>query len=643
MATGQPKYILTERIAQGGMAEIHLGKSVGLDGFARVCAFKRILPHFAQDSEFVEMFRNEAQVAKQLQNKNIVQVFDFVSDGSSYMLVMEFVDGQDLRAVLSAAEQKKNRIPIEIACYIAMETLAGLSYAHSAVDVSGKSMGIIHRDVSPQNILVSYDGDVKITDFGIAKAENQASNTRVGVLKGKFRYMSPEQASGYNIDTRTDLFAVGIILFEMLTMTRLFKGEDLAVLEAVRACQIRPPSQVNNSGVPPDLDAIVMRLLARDPLQRYQTGREAVRDLSRFLYKFRPDFFVGEMSDFMQNIFSEKLEAARERLRSTLALPVGSFDTALRSQNSYGQRNEMSDSAQVVDLSNNMTNARNQLKNSGGSIRSGSAFALGNSGRKKELELEENTASLEINKSSMPHTRSQFIGAPNQRSQAGSIPAVRGRSAAIPSRIEMPPSVPFEPPVRRNQKSLGYVLPVIVIVVVAALWFGIMFQLKNKTAEVSQVVTITSSPGDIKVLATLDGQILNKGKPLSMPLQLNLTSGKHIVDLSRPGLSTQRVEFNIGAIGAQTSQHVVFSKDPAVPTAQLRILSEPAGAQISLADGWDGGLTPYVFKYIPVGVAQRFKVTHPKCRAGSFEEIIPSSEAGRIRHRKLELRDCKTK
>lgn len=214
MATGQPKYILTERIAQGGMAEIHLGKSVGLDGFARVCAFKRILPHFAQDNEFVEMFRNEAQVAKQLQNKNIVQVFDFVSDGSSYMLVMEFVDGQDLRALLSGAEQKRKRIPIEIACYAAMETLSGLSYAHSAVDVSGKSMGIIHRDVSPQNILISYDGDVKITDFGIAKAENQSSNTRVGVLKGKFRYMSPEQASGYNIDARTDLFAVGIILLK---------------------------------------------------------------------------------------------------------------------------------------------------------------------------------------------------------------------------------------------------------------------------------------------------------------------------------------------------------------------------------------------------------------------------------------------
>jgi len=634
MATGQPKYILTERIAQGGMAEIHLGKSVGLDGFARVCAFKRILPHFAQDNEFVEMFRNEAQVAKQLQNKNIVQVFDFVSDGSSYMLVMEFVDGQDLRALLSGAEQKRKRIPIEIACYAAMETLSGLSYAHSAVDVSGKSMGIIHRDVSPQNILISYDGDVKITDFGIAKAENQSSNTRVGVLKGKFRYMSPEQASGYNIDARTDLFAVGIILFEMLTMTRLFKGEDLAVLEAVRACQIRPPSQVNNSGVPPELDAIVMRLLARDPLQRYQTGREAVRDLSRFLYKYRPDFFVGEMSDFMQDVFSEKLEAARERLRSTLALPVGSFDTALRNQGTVGQRKELGDSVQVVDLSSNVSNARNQLKNSGGSIRSGSAFALGQSGRRNELELDENTSALELKQSSLPHTRNQSIS-------TGA--AARSRTAATVSKVEMPPSGYFESPTRRKQSQTNYLLPMVVIVILALVWFMFMLFMRSKPSDAQQLFTITSSPGDLRVLATVNGQVLNKGKPLSMPLQMNLNVGKHTIELRRPGLTPRRLEVNIGSAGLKTSEHVIFERDKSVPTAQLRIFSEPPGAQITQADGLDSGMTPYVFRLVPVGVPQRFRVTHPNCRAGSFEEVIPSSEAGRLRVRKLELRDCKSK
>ncbi|MFZ9520559.1 MAG: serine/threonine protein kinase [Silvanigrellaceae bacterium] len=632
MATSQPKYILTERIAQGGMAEIHLGKSVGLDGFARVCAFKRILPHFAQDNEFVEMFRNEAQVAKQLQNKNIVQVFDFVSDGSSYMLVMEFVDGQDLRALLAGAEQKRKRIPIEMACYIAMETLSGLSYAHSAVDVSGKSMGIIHRDVSPQNVLLSYEGDVKITDFGIAKAENQASNTRVGVLKGKFRYMSPEQASGYNIDARSDLFAVGIILFEMLTMTRLFKGEDLAVLEAVRACQIRPPSQVNNSGVPPELDAIVMRLLSRDPLQRYQTGREAVRDLSRFLYKYRPDFFVGELADFMQDVFSEKLEAARERLRSTLALPTGSFDTSLRSQGSFGQRPAMSESAQVVDLSNNMTNARDQLKNAGGSIRSGSAFALGQSARKNELVLDENTASLEISQLNKTQTRQGN----------SSIKINRNRTAATMSKIEMPPSIYFEPNSRQASKSGSLLMPFVALLVAVAALFVALLYLRNRNVGTQFVLSVTGSPADVKVAVEIDGQPFNKGKPLSLPLQIPVGPGLRVLELKRPGLMTKRLEFKVGSPTSKLSEHVVFERDPAVPTAQLKIITDPPGAQITHTGGWDSGTSPFIFRLVPVGSPQRFRVVHPNCRPGTFEEVMSSADANRTRIRKLELRDCKS-
>ena len=323
--SGQPKYILTERIAQGGMAEIHLGKSVGLDGFARVCAFKRILAHYSQDNEFIQMFRNEAMVAKQLQNKNIVQVFDFVGDGQSHMLVMEFVDGQDLRSVLMVAEQSKKRVPVELACYICIEALSGLHYAHSAVDVNGVGMGIIHRDVSPQNVLLSYEGDVKITDFGIAKAQNQTSTTRAGVLKGKFRYMSPEQAKGENIDARSDIFALGVILYEMLTMQRLFKGEDMAVLEAVRQCKIKSPSAAGATHVPPELDAIVLKLLSGELDKRYQNGKEAIKDLSKFLYKFRPDFFAGELSEYMHVLFADKITSARERLRSTLALPVGAM------------------------------------------------------------------------------------------------------------------------------------------------------------------------------------------------------------------------------------------------------------------------------------------------------------------------------
>lgn len=320
-----PKYILTERVAIGGMAEIHLGKSVGSDGFARICAFKKILPHHASDNEFIQMFRNEAELAKQLLNKNIVQVYDFVAEGDSFMLVMEYVDGQDLRSVLHTAEQSKRRIPIALACYVVIEALGGLGYAHGLADLSGRSLGIIHRDVSPQNILISYEGDVKITDFGIAKAQTHVSNTRAGVLKGKFSYMSPEQAAGNEIDSRSDLFAAGIVLYEMLTMTRLFKGEDLAVLAAVKQCKVKPPNQVKGVQIPQELENCVMRLLERDPERRYQTAKDAIRDISKFLYGYRPDFFAGELAEFMQTLFREKIETSKARMRSTLALPFGNL------------------------------------------------------------------------------------------------------------------------------------------------------------------------------------------------------------------------------------------------------------------------------------------------------------------------------
>lgn len=629
MAQTQAKYILTERIAQGGMAEIHLGKLVGIDGFARACAFKRILPHYAQDREFVEMFRNEANVAKQLQNKNIVQVYDFVTDGNSYMLVMEFVDGQDLRGVLAAAEQQKKRIPIELACYIAMEILAGLSYAHSAVDVTGKSMGIIHRDVSPQNILLSYEGDVKLTDFGIAKAENQMSHTRVGVLKGKFRYMSPEQASGYNIDARSDIFAVGIILYEMLTMARLFKGEDLAVLEAVRNCQIKPPSQVNNNGIPQDLDAIVMKLLSKDPLQRYQSGREAVRDLSRFLYKFRPDFFIGELSDYMHNLFNEKLEAARERLRSTLALPVGNFDTMTKSNNVFGDKIDSTGSSRVIDLSASMPNTRNQMRTAGGtSVRVGQAVALGQTARAQDLDARD-VASLDVN-------RRLENGSPRR----GRSLSLQRSNTAVSSSIQsgVPPSVYFEQGRQRKNSSLA--LPLAALFFLVAAFFVGLYMLKNRSVGLQSTFVLSVEPENIRMLVELNGKPLGKGRPMSFPLQLSLPHGQHIISLARPGLKTKQIEVKTNPAGGTIQEQMVLERDAATPSAQLRIITVPAGALVTNLEGWDSGNTPYLFKFLPVDQKLRFRLQHPKCKTGIFEETLTREEANKLSVRKLELREC---
>lgn len=632
MAQSQPKYILTERIAQGGMAEIHLGKLVGSDGFARACAFKRILPHYAQDNEFIEMFRNEANVAKQLQSKNIVQVFDFVSDGSSYMLVMEFVDGQDLRGVLAAAEQKGSRIPIELACYIAMETLSGLSYAHSAVDVTGKSMGIIHRDVSPQNILLSYDGDIKLTDFGIAKAGSQNSNTRVGVLKGKFRYMSPEQASGYNIDARTDLFAVGIILYEMLTMARLFKGEDLAVLEAVRKCAITPPGETTgNAHIPPELDAIVMKLLSKDLHLRYQSGREAVRDLSKFLYKYRPDFFVGELADYLQELFREKLEAARERLRSTLALPTGQFDTFLGTSNVFGDRIESKNNSQVVDLTSSGTNIRNLSRTSSGLLRaSGSAVALGKAQNERQ-SLSSGVSSLSLARRS----RAQAA-----ETSASVLPGSRSRKFAGQKSIAVPASVYFEPAKGYRSGSKSLLMPVLVLLLaVAALFAGLLY-LRNKGQYASATLELKTVPADIRMIVEVNGQSLNQGKPLSFPSTLSLPPGSHHILLTRPGFKPKELAIELSA--GMRRDEVIRLETERYQTVSVEIISFPEGATVVSEEGWGEGKTPHKIHHLPVNQKLRFRLNHPNCRSVPIELSLSRRDAaaGLIKKR-YELRGCK--
>ena len=217
------QYILLDKVGSGGMAELFKAKKVGIEGFERVLAIKRILPHLSSDEEFIDMFIAEAKLVALLSHKNITQVYDFGKIGQNYFIAMEYIRGKDLRGLLKRCNEKNIKFPITLAVFIAKEVASGLSYAHRQKDSMEKSLNIIHRDVSPQNILISYDGDVKVVDFGIAKAGSQ-SRTTTGVLKGKLSYMSPEQAWGKTIDHRSDIFAIGIVLYEMLTGERLLRG-----------------------------------------------------------------------------------------------------------------------------------------------------------------------------------------------------------------------------------------------------------------------------------------------------------------------------------------------------------------------------------------------------------------------------------
>ncbi len=297
-------YVLLEKIASGGMAEVWKARKRGEEGFQKIVAIKKILPHLSDDQEFIEMFVDEAKLAAQLNHNNIIHIYDLGKIQSSYYIAMEFIDGHDLKNILKQGQERDQPLGVELALFVASKIAAALDYAHRKRDFDEKEMGLVHRDVSPPNVLVSEDGDIKLCDFGIAKAASKASQTQAGALKGKLQYMSPEQAWGRNIDRRSDIFALGAVLFEMLTGRRLFTGDsELSILEQVREARITPPSQFNEE-VTPEIDAIVVKALQKDPANRYQTAGEMARDIESVLYNLRPTPTSADLAIYMNRIWS---------------------------------------------------------------------------------------------------------------------------------------------------------------------------------------------------------------------------------------------------------------------------------------------------------------------------------------------------
>ncbi len=627
--SNRSKYVLGERIAQGGMAEIYLGKIVGSEGFTRLCAFKKVLPNFAEDAEFMEMFRNEAMVAKQLQNKNIVQVYDFESDPDhGAMLVMEYVDGQDLRSILRESERARQKIPVELAVYIAAESLNGLGFAHVSVDISGKSLGIIHRDVSPQNILVSFEGDVKITDFGIAKVQSNASQTRAGVLKGKFRYMAPEQAKGETIDPRCDIFAMGIVLYEMLTMTRLFKGDDdFQILQAVRDCKVRPPNEIKGVSIPPELESIVLKLLARNPAERYQSSRDAVKDLTRFLYSFRKDFFPGELAEFMRNLFSAKVEAARDRMRSTLALPVETRET-----------NNMpaSFAAAILQAQKDNPTSREQEHQP-------MPFFLGPNAAPIN-STSENSSDKIVLDGHGSHV-AQHSRAPNRGNESFEVRSTT-KSMRSSTSTAMRNERLFNQNRSRKTSSLLssekiFVMFFVLFLVAGGVFYSALRQRTIRFPSIIEIKSIMESQRKVKI--RVDGQPFQGGAWIDLPVQIQFEWGAHSILVSKPGFRDQKISFNAPIIGntlfgTSKVEGVVLGKD--APLANILILTEPEGARVSIDNDQFIGLSGKQIEFVPVGRRYKIRIEHPRCQAFHGEVEIPSAAAGEIFTKQFPLRGC---
>jgi serine/threonine protein kinase len=285
MASVHQRYRILSKLDAGGMAEIYRGVAISIEGFEKPVAIKRILPSLCQNQKFVTMFLDEARLSMQLNHANIVQIFDLGQVGDTYFVAMEMVEGANLRRVMQRSVDMGLHIPVPIGCFLIMETAKALAYAHEKTGPNDQPLGIVHRDVSPPNVLLSRQGEVKLTDFGLARAATNAQVTDQGVVKGKYAYLSPEAADGKPVDPRADIYSCGIILWELLCGRRLFAGKsDPDTVELVRQGVIPKPSSVRPE-VDEELERIVLRALAKNVKRRYQSARELEQDLAAYLFK----------------------------------------------------------------------------------------------------------------------------------------------------------------------------------------------------------------------------------------------------------------------------------------------------------------------------------------------------------------------
>ena len=303
------KYFLMKKLAAGGMGEVFIAKQQGPAGFQKVLVVKKILGHLTESKEFTEAFLGEARLAAQMNHRNIVQVFELGQQDGAYFIAMEYVQGKSLRDVIDATMRRKEKVPAELCRMLAEQICDGASYAHNLTDMAGRSLNLVHRDLNPQNVLIAYTGDVKIIDFGIAKSELSTVKTEAGMIKGKFVYMSPEQSLAKKLDKRSDIFAIGISLYEMLTGINPFhKNNIVLTLEAVQRYEPPPPSEYDPSYAP--FDPIISKALAKDRDRRYSDAAEMQDDLRRVVLP-RPAERLGQ---FMSRLFRAQFEEEQKLL-----------------------------------------------------------------------------------------------------------------------------------------------------------------------------------------------------------------------------------------------------------------------------------------------------------------------------------------
>lgn len=568
------KYFLLQKIAVGGMAEIYKAKTFGVDGFEKQLVIKRILPHCSADKDFITMLIDEAKLSVLLSHANIVQVYDLGKVADDYYISMEFIHGVNLRDTMYYCRENKKAMPADISAYIISEICKGLDYAHRKTDQNNQTLNIVHRDISPQNILISYEGEVKIVDFGIAKAAMNISHTMAGILKGKIAYMSPEQAMGKKIDRRTDIFSTGILLYEMLTNSKLFTGESqFEILKKIRTTRITKDKLPDS--IPAVLKPIVAKALAYNVDDRYQNAGDIQIELTKFLYSTYSDFSPRKLAAFIADLFERELNEEQTALAREAKIEQ------MTSSVSFKERAKQMD---IVHRGDSYTPVMGKA-------------AVGEKPEKEEISttatpIRDATVRTEPPQPSITKAVRKEKG--RRRSVVRTIAPVIALAAAVLVAFKFIPELQFwkgqatpEPPDEVSAPTV-----------------------EEETARFGSV-SVTSEPSDANVF--LDGKDTGRRTPAILE---ELSIGKNY------SLRVEKENYGPAekTISITSPDKIDANLILAEPKGVLNIITDPVGAAVILDGRLTGLTTPAVIEDLPIGKDRRITLSKPGYE--DFEQVI---------------------
>jgi serine/threonine protein kinase len=581
-------YILGPMIARGGMAEVYLAKAFGRHDFERVFAIKRILPHYAQDPDFVAMFRDEANIVRRMHHGNIVQVLDFDEIGGSVAMIMEFVEGVDLRALLAANEKSGKRFSIPHSLYIGREVARALAYAHTRLDdATNEPLNLVHRDISPQNILISYQGEIKIIDFGVARvATAKLNETKPGTVKGKYSYMSPEQVGARELDGRSDVFSLGIVLWEVLAMRRLFNGDsEVDTIRRVQECRIPESLSKLNREVTEELEKIICKALAKDPDHRYASAAEFEQSLSSYLNANYPNFVAREVGEFAAKLTASRRSELQRHVKKAWSLTP-----------SMAQKLNASSQPESLNQAPRMTGTGSVSFTAGPAPVSGSQpSSQFNSQTQNKLRDSSNGSYR-----NQPSSRISYSQTSN--------PPLRTelRSAFAKSR-----TAAFQELIRNRVKSTLNPTTLVLVALTAFVIIGVGYMLMNLPQKPDNPLVkfeLSTSPPRVRI--QVDGESRFDGRYIQTPLTIKIPPGKRRLSVLRDGYRT--VTFTIDGDPGQLlrSRPVRLNQDSKIDFAQAKIISKKTGKlRYGLSDGYFNGTIPTGILDLPANMDHRIVVT----------------------------------